>query len=559
MNDSQLYLALSSGSGFGWGVAGTNLASELCGRYRAIDLNRHTAFVGRHDIPGKVFHTIVNTTFRTHADAWGEDGNFGYIFFENVLRPEYKVNAERYDRVFAGSSWCAGEIKKHYNLEAEVLVQGVDRRIFSEIGQEKKHWKDYFVIFSGGKFEFRKGQDIVLAACHVLMEKHRDVMLVNAWENAWPDSMRTMEVSPYVKFVEHGGKWVDRMAAIYAANRFHMGRIVTFPLLSQKELRGLFADTDIGLFPNRCEGGTNLAMMEYMACGKPVIASFTSGHKDVLDRANALLIEHLKPTEFKAAGQVTAVWDEPDFDEVVDTLERAYLDRDSLESYGAAGAASMKQWTWERAAKQAAHTIFEHKAGTHRPFPVSFQLPTRRDIPQLLNGLGLLGNGVEVGVQRGEFSSVLRGIWRGQRLHLVDRWEPAPGYKDRANASATEHKANYGRVASLFAGESSVRIHKQDSLSAAASFPDGHFDFIYIDADHSYEAVKADLNAWWPKLKSGGVFAGHDYFDGEAHNDEGLIGDFGVKQAVDEFALEHNLALHLTEEAEWKSWIMLKR
>lgn len=56
---------------------------------------------------------------------------------------------------------------------------------------------------------------------------------------------------------------------------------------------------------------------------------------------------------------------------------------------------------------------------------------------------------------------------------------------------------------------------RQDSSKAAAIFPDNYFSFIFIDAGHSYEQVTNDLVAWFPKLKSGGIFAGHDYHDAQ--------------------------------------------
>lgn len=61
------------------------------------------------------------------------------------------------------------------------------------------------------------------------------------------------------------------------------------------------------------------------------------------------------------------------------------------------------------------------------------------------------------------------------------------------------------------------------SVEAAKLYPDEYFDYIYIDACHDYWPVKKDLEAWWPKLKPGGVFSGHD------------LEDSGVDKAVREF------------------------
>jgi hypothetical protein len=58
-----------------------------------------------------------------------------------------------------------------------------------------------------------------------------------------------------------------------------------------------------------------------------------------------------------------------------------------------------------------------------------------------------------------------------------------------------------------------VQAIRGQSADAATLFPDGYFDMVYLDADHSYESVKADLKAWLPRVRPGGWIAGHDYTD----------------------------------------------
>ena len=69
---------------------------------------------------------------------------------------------------------------------------------------------------------------------------------------------------------------------------------------------------------------------------------------------------------------------------------------------------------------------------------------------------------------------------------------------------------------------------KISSLDAVKKFKDESLDFVFIDASHEYEDVKKDIEMWLPKVKPGGIFAGHDYYVGEH--------DWfpGVKQAVNE-------------------------
>jgi hypothetical protein len=80
----------------------------------------------------------------------------------------------------------------------------------------------------------------------------------------------------------------------------------------------------------------------------------------------------------------------------------------------------------------------------------------------------------------------------------------------------------FGRNTSRF--QERCRVLRMDSLEAAGRFEDGSLDFVFIDADHTYEGCKADIEAWLPKMKRTGVICGHDYG----------VGFPGVVRAVDE-------------------------
>ena len=162
--------------------------------------------------------------------------------------------------------------------------------------------------------------------------------------------------------------------------------------------------------------------------------------------------------------------------------------------------------------------------------------------------------GVEVGVARGDYSEEVLRRWNGI-LYLVDAWKHLEQYRDTANGDDGVHEANYQSVKQKFAGNENVVLVRKLSLEAAQDFADGSLDWVYIDANHSYEAVKADLAAWYPKVRNGGTISGHDYF---ITTDDSLRGDYGVKKAVDEFA--SNLRLNVSSTAEqYPSWWIVKQ
>jgi predicted O-methyltransferase YrrM len=56
-----------------------------------------------------------------------------------------------------------------------------------------------------------------------------------------------------------------------------------------------------------------------------------------------------------------------------------------------------------------------------------------------------------------------------------------------------------------------LRVYRMSSDVAAPMFKDGYFDMVYLDGDHTYGGVSRDVKAWLPKVRKGGVLAGHDY------------------------------------------------
>lgn len=181
----------------------------------------------------------------------------------------------------------------------------------------------------------------------------------------------------------------------------------------------------------------------------------------------------------------------------------------------------------------------------------------RGEIPSILNARGLVGEGAEIGVKEGQFSEYLLDHWHGRVLYSVDPWREfsLAEYHDADNVNQQAQDRNYETTIRRLArfGERSKAL-RATSEEAAKGVADESLDFVYLDARHDYASVKEDIGLWYPKVKPGGVLAGHDYLDGQLGKTM-----FGVKPAVDEFAAAEGLKVRSTwREPVYKSWLVIK-
>ena len=162
-------------------------------------------------------------------------------------------------------------------------------------------------------------------------------------------------------------------------------------------------------------------------------------------------------------------------------------------------------------------------------------------------------HGVEVGVFLGQLSRYLLENLPGLHLTLVDPWARAePG--SRYHASGEWHgtlthwqqesfyRETLGRTDEFSARRTVLRM---PSVQAATRVPDGSQDFVFIDGEHTYEAVCEDIAAWKPKVRPGGLLCGHDYA-----NYQFPFG-YTVEQAVHEAADANGWTVDVGENFTW--------
>lgn len=139
----------------------------------------------------------------------------------------------------------------------------------------------------------------------------------------------------------------------------------------------------------------------------------------------------------------------------------------------------------------------------------------RRVIARMAQRLGWT-RGAELGVFRGDTFLYLLDALPALEMVGVDIWRPqpekdgiAPGGRSYLSHDLESYFAHVTHGAQRFGPRATLM--RMSTVEAASRFPDGHFDFVFIDADHTAAGVSADIMAWAPKVNADGWIMGHDF------------------------------------------------
>jgi glycosyltransferase involved in cell wall biosynthesis len=359
----------------GWGTYGANLAAQLVRRgiepalfFVAAPLNltplQSAALAGPLDrhahwrtaraqgevrVAFPILHALGDKLdFPPVLAALHGTPDIGVVFFESATIPKPNIDAAaRFALIVTGSTWNAEVLKRHGFTNVRNCFQGVDLDLFAP-GARAGRFAGRFAIFSGGKLEYRKGQDLVVAAFKKFHARHPDALLVTAWHNPWPQAAQGLARSAHVAGPPPVVEGRLDVAAWLTANGLPAGSFVDLGPLANTATAPLLREVDVALLPSRCEGGTNLVAMEAMACGVPVILSRNTGHLDLVGEQNCYTLDFQIPMGEVMGRPDLAGWGESSIDEIVAKLETAYTDRADAARRGANGAAFMQDWSWER-------------------------------------------------------------------------------------------------------------------------------------------------------------------------------------------------------------------
>ncbi|MEO2005052.1 MAG: glycosyltransferase, partial [Candidatus Poribacteria bacterium] len=334
------------GSGGGYAPQGTVLEAARAQYYEFARVSGGAA--GRKvTCPFPVLHPLGNQLVRLRQT--GGDNNaakrmhlvgtpdIGVVFMEYSPPNALAIRrAEEYTAIVTGSTWNADILRRQGIANVTLVRQGIDPSLFYP-SSSAPAFGDRFVVFSGGKLEYRKAQDIVVAAFRTFHARHPDALLATSWQNLYPGPLvRAMALRGNVISAPAVKNGALDISSWLVNNGLPPGSFVDHGIVPNHLMAEVIRNADVALFPNRCEGGTNLVAMECMASGVPVILSANTGHLDLIHPDRCLSLNAQSPVTPPNSAAGVDGWGESDVDEVVEALEAVYSDRKAAKTRAAA-------------------------------------------------------------------------------------------------------------------------------------------------------------------------------------------------------------------------------
>ncbi|MBT8548825.1 glycosyltransferase family 4 protein [Polynucleobacter paneuropaeus] len=328
----------------GWGVYGSNLLLQgyKNANFKPIPINWPPSFLYPVD-------PITHNILKANEASWGnglsaEDGDLmlsafgnevikqdvskkmvevGVTFFEQNPLPVSEIKKlKTFNAIIVGSSWNKNSLSS-MGIDSQLVIQGIDTDLFRP--QAKRYLIDKFVVFSGGKLEFRKGQDILLKAFSLFAKTRPDALLITAWRSPWEKSIATsLNQSEVCYPIVSEDNFSKSLSNWILKNGVHQNQFLNMEAISNRLMPDVFREVDLAVFPNRCEGGTNLVAMEALSSGILCAISNNTGHQDIIKNNNCIVLKEQKSVKGSDHYQD---WGESSVDEIVAVLESAYKNR----------------------------------------------------------------------------------------------------------------------------------------------------------------------------------------------------------------------------------------
>ncbi len=268
----------------------------------------------------------------------GKGLHVGFPIFElDMFSQQEKWSMSHNDRIFVCSHWAKSIVEDEINIQTFVVPLGVDTQTFSPAPVSAR---PKTIFFNCGKWEVRKGHDILVDCFNAAFEHSDDVELWMMCENPFYSEQQQKEWINLYKQSKLGDK-----IRIIPRQKTH------------QDVYNIMKQTDCGVFPARAEGW-NLELLEMMACGKQVIATNYSAHTEFCTEANSMLVE-INSTElandgvwFKGNGMWASL-DSESVEQIVSHMRSVHKEKQQgLQHQNIDGINTSREFSWENSAKK---------------------------------------------------------------------------------------------------------------------------------------------------------------------------------------------------------------
>jgi len=303
-----------------------------------------------------VIHALGNRYLGGRSRISGSR-NIGRMVFEETRLEDWAEEIRRYDAVVCACAWNADLLRARFGCEPVLIHEGIDPSLFHPAPKSGILDPNRFYIFTGGKIEFRKAQDLVLLAFRIFAAKHDDAMLVTAWHGPfaqYSSGFRGKLAAP----IEVGADKRPAVKKWVADNGIDPEKVIDIGPMPNQMMPHILREMDCALAPSRAEGATNLVVTEAMACGLPVIVACNTGVTDIVDGSSCIPLMHQGAVEHPN-DRGSEGWGESDVDEIVAALESLYQSSERRREIGAAAAEFMRERTWARHAEHLGRVVLE--------------------------------------------------------------------------------------------------------------------------------------------------------------------------------------------------------
>ena len=267
-----------------------------------------------------------------------------YTMLENDRLPPFWVKAlNTVDDVWTLSHW-GKQVFENSGVKKDVKVvpAGVDLNLFNPWREPLVPRSDKFRFICVGKYEHRKGYDVLCKAFAEEFKQNEKVELIIMGDS--------------IKMFDQGFNVYKEILNLRLPSDRAEFQIVEGMLPNYSDMGRLYTSADCFVCPTRGEGW-NLPLIEAMACGLPSIVTNWSAHTEFANEKNCYLLNDFQmvPSQQKLAQLFLQFgkWAEPNIKEVKEKMRYVFDNRDEAKKLGEFASKDMKNWTWDEAAKKA--------------------------------------------------------------------------------------------------------------------------------------------------------------------------------------------------------------